>query len=92
MTNIEFTDLVAEMNPEYKVFTNAEFEIIQMVYDYYPSINEKRDIALLYVNHGMLLIKDMHPRALEISKMELEIRNKIAELENLKEKMKELEV
>jgi hypothetical protein len=92
MTNIEFTDLVCEMNPEYKTFTQEEFEIIQTVYNYYPSINDKRDIAELYVKHGMILIKDMHPRSLEIEILEDVIRIKRFELDELKEKMKELEV
>jgi predicted Ser/Thr protein kinase len=92
MTNIEFTDLVCEMNPEYKTFTQEEFEIIQTVYNYYPSINEKRQIAELYVKHGMILIKDMHARSKTIAELEDEIRGKRFELDKLKEKMKELEV
>jgi hypothetical protein len=92
VTNIEFTDLVSEINPDYKIFTEKEFEIIQTVYNYYPSINDKRDIAELYVKHGMILIKDMYARSKTIGELEDEIRGKRFELDKLKEKMKELEV
>ncbi|WP_343250608.1 hypothetical protein [Diplocloster hominis] len=46
--------------------TNKEFEAIEKVYQYHPSISDvdgKEQIASFYANYGMAIIMDMLPRA-----------------------------
>jgi hypothetical protein len=69
----EFTDKVVAIDPNYKMFTAKDYEIIELVYMFYPGIKDKEGIAKMYVDHGMLLIKDLAPRAIKIRDLEHEI-------------------
>jgi hypothetical protein len=87
----EFTDKVVAIDPEYKMFTKTDYDIIELVYMYYPGIKDKEAIAKIYVDHGMVLINDMAPRAIKIRDLEDKIQlqqnalNKLkSDLENLK--------
>ena len=63
MTDTEFLSRLPE---GVRKPTDKEFEAIQFVYDFHPSIssiNGKEEIALLYKNFGMRIIYDMHATA-----------------------------
>lgn len=75
--------------------TNSEYEEIELVYASHPSISgsghEKQEqIARLYSEFGMRIIRDMIPTAKEAERLRTELiaaRNKV---ERLTEELKEL--
>lgn len=82
MLQSEFENLIETRKP-----TDAEYEMIETVYMYHPSIDDvhgKMQVAQLWDTAGSTVFEDMLPRA-EACKV---IDNKIREL---KRKIKELE-
>jgi hypothetical protein len=84
MMKNEFIERVRQINGGiYPEFTNEDWEIIEKVYNYHPSINEvtgKDQIAYLYFHFGMRVIKDMYPTAEEAESLEhklLSLRNEL---------------
>lgn len=70
MMYCEFIELIDDtMVPP----TQEDYDIIECVYTYHPSIADKRTIATLYNEFGMTIINDMLPRAKEIKRIEEEI-------------------
>lgn len=69
--------------------TDEEFGIITTVYNFHPSISEtlgKDQIADLYNNFGMMVIRDMLPRAEEMKVLESELlkaRNELKRVQDL---------
>ena len=62
MNKQEFMSRVNKWNPEVKEPTAIEYENIEYVYTWHPSIDSvkgKDQIAYLYVNFGMRVIYDM---------------------------------
>jgi hypothetical protein len=83
MQKAEFEQLIGNHLSE------DEYSIIEIVYNYHPSISEvhgKKQISDIYSNLGMSVILDMYPRAEKICELELSIRrlemniNKVKEL------------
>ena len=70
-----------------------EFEKIQFVYDYHPSINPvngKDQIAMLYSTFGMRIIMDMLDTAQQAELIESErrqLKNRLRELEREEEEL-----
>lgn len=68
--------------------TLEDYKIIETVYMYHPVIGDKKCIAELYDDFGMILMKDMYPRADSIRSMQIaldtiksEYINKMDEIE-----------
>ena len=67
-----------------KEVTQEEYEIIETVYMDYPGFNEKEQIVNLFKAHGMLIFRDLYPRAKTISEKNSKIRDLQKEIEFLK--------
>lgn len=74
--------------------TEKEFEVIDFVYKYHPSICHRTDgkekIAMLYTTFGMRIIYDMREttkRAQEIEQERRELRRRLEELEREAEEL-----
>lgn len=84
MTQEEFINNVRELNQEKVVkLTDREWQLIETVYTYHPSIYDKKHIAVLYLDYGMAAITDMYLRACLIRDMECRIKEQEAKLERL---------
>lgn len=96
MNRTEFERKVLEVMPdgvEVEKPTDEEYEIIEKVYTFHPSISiteGKRQIAELYVNFGMSIIQDMKPRAAIMEKKEKELRAARAALEEVQKEIAEI--
>lgn len=85
MTQEEFINNVRELNPRKVVkLTDREWQLIETVYTYHPSIDDKKHIAGLYLDYGMAVITDMYLRSCHIRDMECRIREWESKLEILK--------
>lgn len=90
MTDTEFLNRLPEgaRKPD-----DNEFEKIQFVYDYHPSINPvngKDQIAMLYSTFGMRIIMDMLDTAQQAELIESErrqLKNRLRELEREEEEL-----
>ena len=74
-------------------FTDKEYEIIEIVYTFHPSISEtegKVQIANLFDNFGFRIIADMLPTAAKARDYEERIAQKRHELEALRDELDEL--
>ena len=74
-------------------FTDKEYETIETVYTFHPSISEtegKKQIANLFDNFGFRIIADMLPTAVKAREYEGLIAKKRCELEELREAYNEL--
>lgn len=84
MTKQEFEELVVE-----KV-SDADYRIIEFVYTWHPAINDvggKTQMAVLYEDFGMSVIRGMYQVASymeRIDKEEREVRKRLAEIEERK--------
>lgn len=74
MMKSEFVEILHDMSPTHREPTEAEYEAIEFVYTYHPSIGCKEDIVDLWRNYGNMIIADMTPRARHISKAEENVR------------------
>lgn len=66
--------------------SNKDYEIIEKVYTYHPSVSEtkgKEEIAYIYRNFGMRVIKDMLATAKEVEEIQTEIQSLKLKLETL---------
>lgn len=75
--------------------TNSEFEKIEHVYASHPSINEsghegQEQIARLYSEFGMRIIRDMTPTAEKAEQLRTELISARNRVEHLTEELKEL--
>ena len=94
MNQREFTEKAKEINPKYEFdLSPKEWETVLDVYNYHPSIDPikgKAQIANLYINFGMRIIKDMHNTAKEAEEIEEQIRLLQLEMDSLKKKYENL--
>ena len=90
MTDTEFLTRLPEGT---RKPNDNEFEKIQFVYDYHPSINPvngKDQIAMLYSTFGMRIIMDMLDTAQQAELIESErrqLKNRLRELEREEEEL-----
>lgn len=90
MTDTEFLNRLPEGT---RKPADKEFELIQFVYNYHPSIHPsegKNQIAMLYSTFGMRIICDMHDtakRAQELDDERRQLKNKLRELEREEEEL-----
>ena len=90
MTDTEFISRLPEgtRHP-----TDKEFETINFVYNYHPSIhpaNGKSQIAMLYSTFGMRIICDMYDtakRAQELDDERMKLKAKLREVERAEEEL-----
>lgn len=87
MTREEFTKRVdslagIERYAERRL-TDSDYSIIETVYMFYPGITTKDAIAELYYRFGMVLIKDMLPRAEKVRDLEIQVRRARLALEEV---------
>ena len=90
MTDTEFLNRLPEgaRKP-----TDREFEAIQFVYNYHPSIHPsegKDQIAMLYSTFGMRIIMDMLDTAQQAEMLESERRQLKARLREIEQEEQEL--
>lgn len=78
MMKEEFEKLVT------RPFTASEYKEIEYVYNYHPSIENKAQIAALYDEFGMRIIRDMRPTAEKADEYESEMRVLRAKLDCVK--------
>lgn len=85
MTQEEFINNVRELNPRKVVeLTEREWQLIETVYTYHPSIQDKKHMAGLYLDYGMAAITDMYLRAIKLQEMESQIKRQEEALERWK--------
>ncbi|MGN1417512.1 MAG: hypothetical protein ACI4XF_11745 [Oscillospiraceae bacterium] len=90
MTDTEFLDRIPKGTREP---TDKEFEKIQFVYNYHPSINSvngKDQIAMLYSTFGMRIICDMYDtakRAQALYDERMKLKAKLREVERAEEEL-----
>lgn len=90
MTDTEFLSRLPEGTKEP---TDQEFETIQFVYNYHPSIHPvegKNQIAMLYSTFGMRVILDMFETAKRMQEIEDETRACRSRLQELQKEANEL--
>lgn len=90
MTDTEFLSRLPEGT---KHPTDKEFDLIQFVYNYHPSIhpvNGKDQIAMLYSTFGMRIICDMQDtakRAQELDDERMELKARLLGIEREEEEL-----
>lgn len=70
--------------------TDKTFGMITHVYTFHPSISEtngKAQIAYLFYNFGMRIIKDMYPTATKMAELEEEKAEAVRNLNNINDKI-----
>lgn len=88
MTQHEFEERI------HKEINDSDYEIIETVYAFHPSISEtngKEEVATLFNMFGMRVFRDMLPTAQRAKSLESEIRitkSYLADLENRYEELK----
>lgn len=94
MTREEFEKSCYEVNPKNRKHpTDAEYKDIEYVYNFHPAISEtegKGQIATLYVNYGMSVIRDMKPRAERMEKLEKDLRTTREVLKDIESEIADL--
>lgn len=58
--------------------TDEEYELIETVYMWHPAIRNtsgKEEVAELYKSFGLIIFKDMYPRAMKLKEIDEEIRS-----------------
>lgn len=94
MTKKEFDQKCIEVKPQNnRRPTDAEYKVIEYVYTFHPAISEtegKEQIAMLFLNFGMSLIRDMVPRAQLMEKKESELRAAREALERVQQEIKDI--
>ena len=85
MTQEEFTTALKTVDSTIvgANFTERQWKLIETVYTYHPSINDKEHMAYLYLNYGMAAITDMYYRAVKIRDMERSIHDMETNLERM---------
>ena len=74
--------------------SNKDYETIENVYMYHPAIDDikgKEQIAYIYKEFGMTVIKDMEKRALRYKRTINSINEHERSIQALKQSLKELE-
>ena len=72
MMKTEFEDLI------HGVVTVEEFELIESLYMWDPAFRNtsgKEDVGVLYKSFGIIIFKDMYPRAMKLKEIDEEIRS-----------------
>lgn len=90
MTRSEFE---SRLPPDTPKPSEKEFEVINLVYDYHPSMQKldaKANIVMLYSTFGMSIIYDMRERAKRIVELGKEIYDLEEKLKQDKEELHEL--
>jgi hypothetical protein len=88
MTKEEFSNECIAIDKNYKIPTDSDYELIENVYLYHPSIMYKSKAAKLYIQFGMTTIKDMQERCNIIKRLEQEIMKQNSILDELKSNLK----
>ena len=87
MTKREFEERIE------KTVSDADYGIIEMVYQFHPSIKEvsgKDEVAELYKSFGITIFIDMFPRAEKACELDSRLRHAKAEVERIEEEIGEL--
>lgn len=89
MQKSEFLEMIGKG----KHISDAEYKVIETVYQWHPSIGNtsgKEDVAALYNGFGMAILYDMLPRAEKNRELTNQLSHAKTEVERIKEAMKEL--
>lgn len=70
MMKSEFNKILHEVSPTHREPTDEEYQKIEFVYTYHPSIGAKEDIVDLWRYYGNRIIEDMTPRAQHVRNAE----------------------
>lgn len=91
MMKQEFIQLLNEKtNDSRQDFPDDQYQVIEKVYMFHPSIKDKQAIVDLYWQFGISVIKDMLPRAEALEELEKEIHKHQMAIEELARKVKDL--
>ena len=72
MTKSEFEYLI------HGSVTDEEYELIETIYMWHPAIRNtsgKEEVAELYLSFGLVIFKDMYPRAMKLKEIDEEMRS-----------------
>lgn len=92
MTREEF-DRIAEARGYEIQITPEDYKAIETVYMYHPAIGEangKEQIVELVGNYGMVIIRDMLPRAKQMQELEEELRAARLKVETITGRIEDL--
>lgn len=76
-----------------KEITKEEYDLIEMVYSTYPGISNvhgKKQVADLYKVYGIRIFEDMFPRSEKIYQLEIRIRDKKVQINQLEKELQTL--
>lgn len=93
MMKYEFEEKLREIEPIDRTVTDAEYQLIEYIYTFHPSISEtegKRQVAGLYHEFGIRIFKDMKPTADRNRELEVEIGRARHNLQSLLDEADEL--
>ena len=94
MTKVEFESRLCDINEKAaEALTYEEYKVIEYVYTWHPCIDAvrgKEQIAYLYAEFGMLIIRDMLPTARRAEEFESQINKAKAEYDAAKEQYERL--
>lgn len=74
MMKSEFIEILREISPTRKDPTDDEYEEIEFVYTYHPSIGTKECIVKLWADFGQKIIEDMVPRCERVKDAEIKVQ------------------
>lgn len=86
-------DRIAEARGCEIQITTEDYEVIETVYMYHPAIGEangKEQIVELVGNYGMVIIRDMLPRAQQMQDLEEELRTARLRVEKIMDRIEDL--
>ncbi len=89
----EFEARLEDMVGHVMRVSDEDYDVIEKVYTFHPSISEtdgKNQIARLYLEYGMSIIRDMEPRAALMEKKEEELRDVQARTRQLQIEIEEI--
>lgn len=94
MTKEEFKKQLEDYAPgNMRQFSDVDYASIEFVYTFHPAISQvggKKQIAVIFQEGGMSVIKDMKQRAHEAEELERKITSARLELDKLKKQYEEL--
>lgn len=70
--------------------TDEEYKVIEYVFQWHPAISEaegKEQIATLYRDFGVVIIRDMFPRAEKAHEIEVRLREAQREVERIQDEL-----
>ena len=93
MTREEFKERLEKIPSKYHAFSAEDYALIEYVYTWHPGIDNvtgKDQIAQLYAHGGIMIIKDMLPRAQKAEEVDGKIRAIRADISGMEKHIRDL--